>query len=191
VEYINRTYKQVKGITATVDIFDINSRSLLHKSETVDLNAPEAKEGIQLADVIKPNNGISFVILNLKDQSGKRISHNAYWISPTEDFTSLNSMNQTTLDVAVNGFKNGGYEKGYTILVSNKSEKIAFFINPKLVTGDKEVAPCFWSANYFTLAPGESIILNVGFPPEVIGKDHPVLKIEGWNVKETEISLNK
>ncbi|MGD0583568.1 MAG: sugar-binding domain-containing protein [Bacteroidales bacterium] len=189
VEYVNRTYKPLRGLTAVIDIYDINSRSLLHRSEKVDLEAPEAKEGPSIGDIIKKNNGVSFVVLNLKDAGGKNVSHNVYWISTSEDFTSLNSMTPATIEVEVSGAQQLKNETKWSFVVSNRSDKIAFFINPRISSGGKEVAPSFWSTNYFTLAPGESVTLTVGFPPELLAGVQPELLIDGWNVKEMKIDF--
>jgi hypothetical protein len=51
------------------------------------------------------------------------------------------------------------------------------------MSGDEEIAPSFWSANYFTLAPGESLDLTVGCPPEAMGSGALNIRIEGWNVE--------
>jgi exo-1,4-beta-D-glucosaminidase len=189
IEYINRTYNPEKGLTATIDIFDINSKSLLHRSEQVDLGAPEAKEGPSVSDIIKGNKGVSFVLLSLRNAGGRIISRNSYWISPDEDFKSLNSMPATSVNISVSGTKQLRNETEWTFTVSNKTSKIAFFINPQLMTGDKEIAPSFWSSNYFTLAPGESIDLRVGFPKEVVKNGEPWLKVGGWNVEEMNVSF--
>lgn len=187
IEYINRTYKPLRGLTAVADVFDISSGSLLHKTEQVDLGAPESKEGFSIADVVRANTGISFVVLNLKDANGKIISHNVYWLSPVEDFTALNGMAETTLTVSYLGSQGSGNESDYSFSVSNKTGRIAFFVNPRLMNGEKELVPSFWSANYFTLAPGESIKVTVGVPKEIVSGIKPALRIEGWNVKESEV----
>lgn len=189
VEYINRTYKPAKGLTAVIDIFDVKSKSLLHQTEKVEMGAPESKEGISVAEVIKSNNGVSFVVLNLKDAGGKTISHNVYWISPKDDFTSLSSMQSTSVEVKVTGATSQKHETLWTVVVSNRSANIAFFINPRLMAGEEEIAPSFWSANYFTLAPGESVSLTVGFPNDVPLKSTPHVMVSGWNVTEKTVSF--
>jgi hypothetical protein len=191
VEYINRTYKPVGALTAVIDIFDINSKSVFHRSEQVDLGAPEAKEGAPVADFIRGNKGVSFVVLKLSEKSGKIISRNCYWISPSEDYTSLNSMQGASVNVVVSGTKQLKNETEWSFTVSNPAAGIAFFINPQLMIGEKEIAPSFWSTNYFTLAPGESINIRVGFPTEVVKAGQPYLKIGGWNVEEITVNINE
>jgi beta-galactosidase/beta-glucuronidase len=189
VEYINRTLSPVKSLTAHIEVFDTDSKSLFRHSETIDLSSTEARESLSLADVLNRNNSVSFVDLNLKDMNGKAVSHNVYWISAKGDFKALNDLPVTSVMVKVVDISKGKNEYKWTIQISNTSDRMAFFINPQLMSGGEEVAPSFWSVNYFTLAPNESIMATVGCPPESVSRGTPVLKVEGWNIKESVISL--
>jgi hypothetical protein len=95
----------------------------------------------------------------------------------------------TRLEVVATGLQVQKNETKWSFAVSNRSDKIAFFVNPQLLSGDMEVAPSFWSSNYFTLAPGETIDLTVGFPSEVVKSGQPNLKISGWNVEEMTVNF--
>jgi hypothetical protein len=55
-------------------------------------------------------------------------------------------------------------------------------------TGE-EVLPCFWSANYFTLAPHESIEVSVSCPAGKITGAPISLQVKGWNVKKELVQL--
>ena len=189
VEYINRTYMPAKSLTAQAEVFNLQSESLFRKTEEVNLEAPEAKEGFSLADVVKKNDGVSFVVLNLNDSQGKTISHNVYWLSNTNDFTSLGTLPATDVTVKITGTSQLKNEIQWTMQISNESGRIAFFINPRLLSGGEEVAPSFWSVNYFTLAPHETISVRVGCPPSALGNYPPVLRIESWNTGIKEINL--
>jgi hypothetical protein len=189
IEYINRTYKPIKSLTAHIEIFDTDSKSLFTTTEKIDLAAPEAKEGMSVADVINKNPGISFVVLNLQSADGKTVSHNVYWISPKNDFAKLNSLSVSALTVKVIGATSVKNEKRWNLQLTNNSGKIAFFINPRLMSGEEEIAPSFWSANYFTLAPGESINVNAGCPPEAIKGGTPYILLEGWNIEPAVLQL--
>jgi hypothetical protein len=51
--------------------------------------------------------------------------------------------------------------------------------------------PAFWSANYFSLAPGESVSATVSASTaQLKGKDQQLL-VKGWNVTETIVKLDK
>lgn len=189
VEYINRTYKPEKSLTALIEVFDKESQSVFHYSEAVELSSTEVKESLSLADVLKGNEGVSFVDLNLKDLHGNTVSHNFYWMAANKDFKSLDDLPASLVTVQVVDVSDRSNEKRWAFRFSNSSNRIAFFINPQLFSGDEEVAPSFWSDNYFTLAPNESVTATVGCPPEAVSDDTVVLKVSGWNVNETVIPL--
>jgi hypothetical protein len=189
VEYINRSYIHVKGLKAEIKVYDTKSKMNFIALDKVDLEGPSSKAAMSLKEVLGKNSGTSIIVLNLTDASGKSISHNVYWYSESADFTQLNSLPATSLNVKVEGSSTKANEKRWVMTVSNPTDKIAFFVNLRLMAGEEEVAPSFWSANYFTLAPGESIKLSVGCPNEKIKNLSPFLKIEGWNITEQTVKL--
>ena len=144
---------------------------------------------VSLSEYLERPGEVYFVILNLTNGDGKMISHNAYWISPDNDFTSLKDLPEAIVGIKVMDSYIADNEMKWTFEISNKSDRIAFFINPQVLAGEEEVIPAFWTVNYFTLAPGETITVNTGCPPEVLKGRKPVIKIEGWNVKETLLIL--
>jgi hypothetical protein len=189
VEILNRTFFPATGLTARVDIFDTDSKLLFHNEEKINLSSTEILESVQLSSVLSKQQGVTFVVLNLNDASGKLVSHNAYWISANNDFKALSDLPKSGLLIKALKLENIKNETKWTIEFVNPSDKIAFFIHPQLVIEDEEVLPSFWSTNYFTLAPKESLTVTVGFPPEAISGKTPVMKVEGWNVEESVIPL--
>lgn len=73
-------------------------------------------------------------------------------------------------------------ENKWTYEISNPSKQLAFFINPQLWNDVEEIMPSYWSANYFSLAPGEKITLTVSCPKS-LSFTRPNLKMEGWNLQ--------
>ena len=189
VQILNRTFSPVNGLTARIDLYSTDSKSLFHNEEKVNLSSTGVKESISLASVLSNQQGVTFVVLNLNDVAGNLISHNVYWISANNDFKSLNNLPKSDIQVKVLNFEKGMNEFRWTLKFSNPSDKILFFIHPQLVFGEEEVLPSFWSGNYFTLAYGESIEIKVGCPPASVSGGTPVLKVEGWNVEKTVIPL--
>lgn len=188
IQIINRTYSAVSGLKAWIDLIGTDSKTVYHKEEKVSLSATEVKESVSLAKPLSGLKGITFVVLNLNDAAGKIVSHNVYWVEAGNDFKELNNLSKSDVKVKVINIEKKANETRWTIQFSNLSDKIAFFIHPQLIAGSDEILPSFWSANYFTLAPKESITVTVGFPSASIS-GAPVLKVEGWNVEETSIPL--
>ncbi len=189
IEYINRTYKSFADLKADIKIFSAESRLIYSESETVSLEGPSSVGTLSLAETLDKNPGVSFIVLNLFDKTCRNISHNVYWYSASNYFTVLNSLSETNILVRKTGFSATSNEKKWNITISNPSGKIAFFINPRLMMDGEEITPSFWSANYFTLAPGESMNVSVGCPAEKLGSRNPVLRIEGWNILAIEVEL--
>jgi hypothetical protein len=186
---INRTYQEVRDLVAQADIFSLDSKSLFHYQEDLSLPAASVQKSVSLAQSLKELQGVNFVVLNLKDGAGKIVSHNVYWLSKDEDFTTLNSMPETSLNVEVLKEGKNMAERSWTVHITNKSDRIAFFIRPQIMADGNEVLPSFWSGSYITLAPSESAALTVICPVAEIGSANPVLKVSGWNVAAQEVNL--
>ncbi|HCI55835.1 MAG TPA: glycoside hydrolase family 2 TIM barrel-domain containing protein [Bacteroidales bacterium] len=191
VEYVNRTYKPIKNLKAEIKILNVQSTLIFSRSETINIEGPSSIQGITLAEQLEKNPGVSFIIMNVRNNTGGLVSHNVYWHSPSNDYTTLNSMAETKILVKVKSSLVSTNEIKWTMNISNPSDKIAFFINPRLMADDEEVSPSFWSANYFTLAPGESIDITVGCPIEKIWGKMMFLRIEGMNIPELNFPLEK
>jgi hypothetical protein len=189
VTAINRTYKPVTGMTAKVDIFGTDSKSIFHAEKNIDLSATEVKETSSLASVLQGSDGVKFVVLNLKDSKGKVISHNVYWISNDNNYTSLNDMQVTVVEAKVVNSEKKEAENSWTIKISNNTDKIAFFVRPQLLIDKEEVLPSYWSSNYFTMAPSESTIVTVSCPLVKLEGRTPVIQISGWNVNQQELQV--
>jgi len=187
---INRSYKAIPDLIAVADLYSLDSKSTFHKEKNLSLSATDVQQAISLAKPLKGAQGVNFVVLNLKNKSGQIVSHNVYWLSKDEDFTSLNGIAQSSVQVEVVKKSKGSTEKSWTIKVTNSTGRIAFFIRPQLLVNGEEVLPSYWSGSYFTLAPDESTTVTVACPVEKTGTGIPELKISGWNVAGQIIKLS-
>jgi hypothetical protein len=189
VQILNRTYASVKDLTSSVEVFGTDSKSVFNKVEKVSLNQTEVKESVSLSAVLSGKEGVFFIVLNLKDGTGRLVSHNVYWVSGNNDYKSLNTLAKTTIQTKIIKSEKADNEIKWTVQFSNLTDKIAFFIHPQIMGGGEEILPGFWSSNYFTLAPKESVTVTISFPPVTFKGVLPVLKVEGWNIEEGEITL--
>jgi hypothetical protein len=191
VMVLNRTYKPVSGLIAQVNLYTLDSKSISAENVNISLAPTEIKETSSLDKVLKESKGVTFVVLNLKNQSGKVISHNAYWISPDGDYKSMNEMPETNINVSVLKEEERKNDREWKFRITNNTGRIAFFIRPQLMSGGEEILPSFWSGSYFTLAPGESMDVAVNCPSAKLAGAEQVLKVSGWNVSVTEVALKK
>ena len=186
---INKTYKPVTGLIAQVELFNLDSKSVFREEKNINLAATEVKETSALSSAIANTKGVNFVVLNLKTGSGKVISHNVYWLTNDGDYKSLNEMQKTQVEMKVIASEKGKNESGWTMQITNNTNKIAFFIRPQMMTEGTEVLPTYWTAGYFTLAPSEGITVSVSCPAEILKGKTSYIKISGWNVGVTELKL--
>ena len=186
---INRTYQPLSGLVAQVELFSMDSKSLFHEEKNISLSATEVKETSTISSALANLKGVNFVVLNLKNNIRKVISHNVYWLSNDGVYKSLNEMQKTKVNAKVILSSKGKSETSWTIQFTNATNKLAFFIRPQLMAAGEEVLPSYWTSNYFTLAPSETTTVSVSCPKVTLDGKNPVIKISGWNVNEEEIKL--
>jgi exo-1,4-beta-D-glucosaminidase len=186
---INRTYHSFPGLIAQIDVFGQDSKSIFHEEKNISLSSTDVKEITTLAAVLAGTKGVNFVIINLKNGTGKSISHNVYWFSNEGDYSSLNEMQKTKVETSVISSVKGKSENSWAIQITNTSDKLAFFIRPQLMVAEDEVLPSYWTSNYFTLAPSETTTVIVSCPIVKLNGRNPVIKISGWNVNSQELLL--
>lgn len=187
---INRTHKPAPGLLAQVDVFSLDSKSLFHEEKSISLSASDVKETTSLSSALAGAKGVNFVVLNLKNSSGKVISHNVYWLSNDGGYKTLNEMSKTNVQTKVLLSEKGKNENKWKFQITNTTKTMAFFIRPQLMVDGEEALPSYWSCNYFTLAPGENTTVTVGCPIALLKGKNPSIKISGWNVNQQELVLN-
>jgi len=155
----------------------------------VNLKESDVHELFSLSDELTSVNEVKFVVLNLKDFSGKVVSHNVYWLAANNDFKAMNTMAKTSVETTILKKETGKTDTKWTLKISNNTQKLAFFIRPQLMQDGEEMLPTFWSAGYFSLAPGESTTINVTVASCKIKNNPPEVQISGWNVGAQQIPL--
>jgi len=188
VAVINRTHNPANALTVNTQVFDLHAKQLFNQTAKASLNDAGVQELTKLSSTLKNASGVSFVILNVKDKAGRSVSHNAYWLAPDTDYTTLKNMPKTQLKLTVTNSKIVGSDEKYEVHIVNTSNQVAFFVRPQLMSNNDEVMPSYWSANYFTLAPHESIDLNVSAPISKLSSK-AYIALSGWNAVMQKISL--
>ncbi|HEX2974859.1 MAG TPA: beta galactosidase jelly roll domain-containing protein [Bacteroidales bacterium] len=188
VSVINRTYKPYQALTATADIYNLDSKQVFHEEKKIALNATEVRETSALTNALSANKGVNFIVLKIVDQSGGLVSHNTYWLSADGDYKSMNTLQKTSVETIITKSAKGDGQKTWTVKLTNNSDRIAFFIRPQILSNGEEVLPSFWSAGYFTLAPSETRTVQVSCPEDVV-MNNAVLQVSGWNVNKTVLQL--
>lgn len=78
-----------------------------------------------------------------------------------------------------------------TLTIENKGDGIAFMVHPRVTQGKGglDVAPIFWSDNYFSLLPGEKRNARARFDDSALAGKEPVLEMEGYNVEPGSVPV--
>ncbi len=202
VAVVNDTLQPRTGLTVSAEVFDPNLRELFAREAAVEVAADAVTRAFALP---APSAGWSktyFVRLALRDNAGREVSRNFYWLSTEEDrldwaktewyytptarhadLTALASLPRTTLEAS---FAAGqpGMEGQARVVVRNTGPALAFQVRLKLAdTSGEEILPVYWEDNYFALFPGESRELTVSFPGRPSGQ--PRITAEAWNADAT------
>jgi len=189
VMVINRTFKATGKLTAQADVYSSNSKLIYQHAAEVSITGTGTQVVVPLKAVLGNIKEMCFVVLRLKDATGKTISRNTYWTAPGNNYRSLNDLTATSVVGKLLKIEKGLSENKYSVQIINNSSKLAFFVRPQLMVGGDEVMPSYWSASYFTLAPGESTIVSVSAPTARLGSQKPSVLISGLNVNKEVVAL--
>jgi beta-galactosidase/beta-glucuronidase len=190
VAVVNRTYIKRPDLHYEVEVVGMTGASLLKKEGRTSLDTTDVKEVLSVKAILQQTQGVSFVLLRLKDKEGRTVSQNVYWMSPGHDFADLRQMPSARVQATVQAAeKKDGYT-GWTIRFTNSSSRLAFFLNPQVTAGGQEVLPSYWSDNYFSIPAGQSITVKISCPVAALAGQTPQLRLEGWNIRPEGLRLN-
>jgi exo-1,4-beta-D-glucosaminidase len=203
VDVMNNTSKKTGGLSAQINVLDINSKSLLKKSVPVsDIGSLETKQVFTLPDDLNLSKTY-FLDLRLFDQQHHLVSTNFYvlstqrdsldekkstwFITPESQYADLTLLEklpkvklQTSESTAVKG-----ENTVVNVKVKNPSSSVAFMVYLDLKKGEtkESVVPVFWSENYFTLLPGEERTVSVSCHTSDLHGQKARIVVGGWNIE--------
>lgn len=181
VAVINRAYHAENNLSVDAAVYDVNGKQLFSQKTKLNIGGSDVKKTISLNSILSKYTDLSFVVLNLKDAAGKLVSHNVYWFAKDHQYQSLKNIVPAKLDVKIITKTKDNSNTKWNIQFTNPTKQMAFFVHPKLTEGNDEIFPGFWSGNYFTLAPGETITLDATYSNATIANKKLQLKLSGWN----------
>ncbi|MDE3211689.1 MAG: beta galactosidase jelly roll domain-containing protein [Bacteroidota bacterium] len=190
VAIVNRSYKNFPSLRYQVQLVTLQGATLLKKEGITSLDTTQAREILSVKEALKNQQGISFLILQLRDQKGNLLSHNTYWMSPDHDFTGLKGMAESKVEIKVLHHQDMGSDQKWTVEFINHSSQLAFFLNPQVIQGGEEVLPSYWSDNYFSIPSEQNLTVTVRCPSRLLKKGHVKLRLEGWNLGTSNTNLN-
>jgi exo-1,4-beta-D-glucosaminidase len=128
----------------------------------------------------------------MKNEAGKEISSNFYWLSTRgdnkADFTDLAKLPKVDVTVKFSPLLKENGKLKLAVELTNSSTSLAFAVNPKLLSAStrEPVLPIFWQDNYFSLLPGEKHTVEVQLDASLVTEGKLLFKLDGWNLQTTQ-----
>ena len=200
----NESLQNAENLIVKIEVFDIYSKEIFSDSWTGDVAANTSKFIYKMPE-IKNLTSVWFLNLQVFNKYNNEIDNNIYWLSlkPDVDYDAAKlewpfytRLKNTLISLSGSTSNSGSAvrlqfrvqdEKGIiTLNVKNPTSTIAFFLFFDLVNSvtGKPVLPILWSDNYVTLLPGDDRTYSATFKMEDVKEGKPLLKVEGWNVKQ-------
>ncbi|KAH0542515.1 hypothetical protein FGG08_003111 [Glutinoglossum americanum] len=190
----------------SIDLIDTTGKTLARKDITAKAS-PNAAQQLSEVPGIDKIEDVAFLKLALRDGSGSVLSRNVYWLprkndvldrdnstwyyTPVAEYSNLTALFRiapASVDVAVPPPQQQGSTVRAQVVLENKSDVPAFFLRMNLVAGKggPDVVPVFWSDNYVTLWPRETLSVSVSFA-SVVGE--VFVDVAGSNVEARSVKV--
>ncbi|MDR3250101.1 MAG: beta-glycosidase [Tannerella sp.] len=183
----NRATRQVElvntalgnhNVTVKATVYDRQGKILAEKKAETEIAPNSVKK---LFDAPAPQNieGVYFLKLSL-EEAGKEVTSNIYWLTTTpNDYTSLESLPQTTPEVEIALNKHNNAYSGSIVLAAK--DRISFFNRIKVFdkTTGKRILPVHYSDNYITLMPGDRQKIDISFD-SALPEEQVEIVVAGW-----------
>jgi FtsP/CotA-like multicopper oxidase with cupredoxin domain len=143
--------------------------------EKKDLGANDVAEAFKLDMAPLMGNGVVFVKLQLRDESGQPVSENFYWLGASSaSYRKLNRMGDATIAASAR-IEN----RRIAVSLQNTANVAALATKLTLLRTDgARVLPAYYSDNYISLLPGERREITVEYPE---GTGAMQIGIRGWS----------
>ncbi len=199
---VSSQYEDAVGLKLTAQVLNLDMSEKFSKEVSLDVAADSTNKVLTLPNI----DGLSptyFLVLRLRDSSGKLVGSNFYWLStkpetldweksnwyttPTSsyaDYTALSQLPKVKLKVGGHTERKG--EEAIThVTLENPSQSLAFFVRLKVNKGKggDEILPVVWQDNYISLLPGEKREVTATYGAQELGASQPTVEVSGWNVE--------
>ncbi len=187
---VNNTFRPFHDLMLQARTIDIAGKDSLVFQWIVEAG-PAAVQKIESlrrppAVVFPPEGG--FLDLRLVDTARRVLDENLYWIPDTAGaYSGLQRMPEAPVSTLARQVHDGRIE----VRIGNRrGAPLAFFQRVSLVdrATSTRILPVFFSDNYVSVLPGETITLFLDYPP---GLDlrHVEVSVRGWNVPEQIVDI--
>ncbi len=205
VDIINSFLEKYTDLTVKADVYNLDGTLKYSKTITTEVGPDGIKKCFDIPQ-IEGLSGVYFLRLSLKDSKQETKSINWYWLSQKQDelewknskwyytpessftdYTALNNMPSTTIDVSHTTTKKEN-ETVHTIRITNTGKAVAFFVHVRVLKEKKadDILPVIFSDNYISLAPGESRTIECSYENKDAGNSNPYVLVTAWNLNASD-----
>ncbi len=184
VEVVNYSAGTHKGLTAKVQVLNMDASVAWEKEATVDSNEDTTDKCIKL-EFPENLSKVHFIKMTLVED-GKVISDNFYHRSLEENnYQDLQKLPKVALQSATTVDKNADGTWSAVSVIENKTSTPALMIRLNVVGGKdgQQILPVFYSDNYFSLLPGEKKEVRMNWKDEDARGNEGKVVISGYNVE--------
>ncbi len=191
VEVVNYSAGNATGLTAKVEVLNLDGSAQWEKSASLDLaeDSTAAPIKMEYPASVSPTH---FLRLKLS-RGAEAISENFYWRGTEEgDYQGLRTLPQVTIEAKTTARRDGGRWVLTTELV-NTSKTPAMMVRLKAVrekSGDR-ILPVLYSDNYIALMPGERRTITTEVSDADTRGEAAAVDVDGFNVKPFRSSLTR
>ncbi len=184
VEVVNYSAGTHKGLTAKVQVLNMDASVAWEKEATVDSSEDTTDKCIKL-EFPENLSKVHFIKMTLVED-GKVISDNFYHRSLEENnYQDLQKLPKVALQSATTVDKNADGTWSAVSVIENKTSTPALMIRLNVVGGKdgQQILPVFYSDNYFSLLPGEKKEVRMDWKDEDARGNEGKVVISGYNVE--------
>jgi len=181
---VNNTPKPLKNMKVHMQVYNLDGTRKY--DQTTSIPSAPASQATMFGSIKFPAglSAVHFVKLDLLDDAGRVVSDNFYWRENTQDdCTALDTLPDVQLDAAIVRHDADG-RCLLDVTLNNPTQNVAVMAHLQLRNERTRlrVLPVFYSDNYISLLPGESKTITIEAALKDIGKDRPLVVLDGWNV---------
>ncbi len=192
VAAVNTTNANGGPVMVHAMVYSLANQVLLARDQQLNLN-PNATAPLfvlPLAPLFE-SEGVVLVRLEMRDAKGTLISSNTYWLAGDEDrYRKLNTLSPAKLTASATSHRDGD-EIVVDLQLTNGGTVAAIATKATLLDAKSKerILPAYFTDNYVTLLPGESMHLSVRYPATANNKSGAKVSLRGWNLPNATIDI--
>ena len=193
VTAVNTTKDGAAGLKVRATVYAVAGQTLFTQEKALELQANTSQELFPLGlPALFAQQGAVLVELQMTGGDGSVVSRNVYWLAGEETgYRKLNTLTPAKLTLKAVSHQSSE-ERVVEVDITNAGTTPS--LANKLTLQDAgthtRILPAYYSDNYVSLLPGETVHLTIHYPAESSKHEQTELGLRGWNVPESIIKIS-